>query len=59
MSKKIGFACGCFDLIHPGHVLMLQDCKRVCDYLIVAVQSDPTINRNNKNNSRRRNDRRN
>ena len=49
MSKKIGFACGCFDLIHPGHILMLQDCKSVCDYLIVAVQSDPTINRNNKN----------
>ncbi len=31
--------------MHPGHIVMLEDCKTVCDYLIVGVQSDPTINR--------------
>ena len=48
-NKTIGFTCSAFDLIHPGHILMLKDCKNVCNYLIVGLQSDPTINR--KNNS--------
>ena len=43
--KKIGVTFSTFDLLHPGHILMLEDCKRVCDYLIVGVQSDPTIDR--------------
>lgn len=37
MSKKTGFACGVFDLFHPGHVIMLKECKANCDYLIVAL----------------------
>ena len=51
MNKKgkVGFTAGSFDLLHAGHVLMLEDCKRVCDWLIVAVQSDPTIDRSSKN----------
>jgi len=32
-----GFACGVFDLYHPGHVLMLRDCKEHCDHLTVAL----------------------
>ena len=36
---KTGFACGVFDLFHAGHVLMLQECKAHCDYLVVAVNS--------------------
>ena len=32
-----GFACGVFDLFHPGHVWMLRDCKRHCDHLTVAI----------------------
>ena len=45
--KKIGITFSTFDLLHPGHILMLEDCKRVCDYLIVGIQSDPTIDRKN------------
>ena len=43
--KKIGVTFSTFDLLHPGHILMLQDCKNVCDHLIAGVQSDPTIDR--------------
>ena len=37
MKKVVGFTSGYFDIMHPGHVLMLKECKRYCDYLIVAV----------------------
>lgn len=43
--RKIGFTCSTFDLMHPGHIIMLEDSKRQCEYLVVAVQSDPTIDR--------------
>ena len=46
---KIGFTASSFDLLHPGHVLMLEECKKNCDYLIVALLSDPTKDRPNKN----------
>ena len=49
MSKKIGFTCSCFDLLHAGHILMLKDSKDQCDYLIVGLQTDPTIDRPEKN----------
>ena len=45
----IGFTCGAFDLMHAGHMVMLKDAKSVCDKLIVAVQSDPSIDRPFKN----------
>ena len=45
MGKPVGFTCSTFDLLHAGHILMLAECKQVCDYLIVGVQSDPTIDR--------------
>ena len=47
--KKIGITFSTFDLLHPGHILMLKDCKNVCNYLIVGVQSDPTIDRKDAN----------
>ena len=49
MSNKIGFTCSCFDLFHAGHIMMLKEAKSVCDYLIVGLQSDPTIDRPEKN----------
>lgn len=42
---KIGFQCSSFDLFHAGHVTMLKMEKQLCDYLIVALQVDPTIDR--------------
>ena len=49
MPCRIGFTCGSFDLLHAGHVLMLEEAKKQCDHLIVAVQTDPTIDRPHKN----------
>ena len=46
---KIGITFGAFDLLHAGHCLMLQDAKTVCDYLIVGLHTDPTIDRPQKN----------
>ena len=46
---KVGFTCSTFDLLHAGHVMMLREAKTVCDYLIVGLQTDPTIDRNEKN----------
>ena len=47
--RKVGFTCSCFDLFHAGHIMMLKEAKSVCDYLIVALQTDPTIDRPEKN----------
>ena len=43
--KVVGFTCSCFDLLHAGHILMLKDAKKQCDYLVVGLQTDPTIDR--------------
>ena len=45
----IGFTCGAFDLLHAGHIVMLKEAKSNCDYLIVGLQTDPTIDRKEKN----------
>jgi len=44
-----GFTCSAFDLLHAGHVEMLRECKQYCDYLIVGLQTDPSIDRPEKN----------
>jgi glycerol-3-phosphate cytidylyltransferase len=49
MPCKVGFTCGSFDLLHAGHVLMLEEARRECDHLIVGVQVDPTLDRPEKN----------
>jgi len=49
MKSKVGITFGCFDLLHAGHCLMLQEAKAQCDYLIVGLQTDPTIDRPSKN----------
>ena len=47
---KVGITFGSFDLFHSGHVSMLEEAKTVCDYLIVGLQTDPTIDRPEKKN---------
>ena len=49
MGTMIGFTCGAFDLLHAGHIVMLEEAKSNCDYLIVGLQTDPSIDRENKN----------
>jgi glycerol-3-phosphate cytidylyltransferase len=42
---KVGITFSTFDLFHAGHVAMLSESKNHCDYLIAALQTDPTIDR--------------
>lgn len=46
---KVGFTCSAFDLLHAGHVQMLREAKNQCDYLLVGLHIDPSIDRKNKN----------
>lgn len=48
-SKKVGITFSTFDLFHAGHVKMLEEAKTVCDFLIVGLQLDPSIDRTEKN----------
>ena len=49
MENKTGFVAGSFDILHPGYVMMLQECKDKCDYLIVGLHENPSWERDNKN----------
>ena len=46
---KIGFTCSTFDLLHSGHIAMLREAKEQCDYLICGLQTNPNIDRAEKN----------
>lgn len=46
---RIGFTCSAFDLLHAGHVQMLREAKQQCDYLICGLQTDPSVDRPQKN----------
>ena len=48
-KKIIGFTASTFDLLHAGHVAMLREAKTQCDYLIVGLQVDPSVDRPEKN----------
>ena len=43
LGKKIGFTNGCFDLIHPGHIALLETSKTHCDILVVGLNSDRSV----------------
>jgi glycerol-3-phosphate cytidylyltransferase len=45
----IGITASCFDLLHAGHIAMLREAKKNCDYLICCLQADPTLDRPEKN----------
>jgi glycerol-3-phosphate cytidylyltransferase len=45
----IGITFSAFDLLHAGHVAMLRESKQRCNYLIVGLHADPSLERKNKN----------
>jgi len=50
MSRlNIGFVCGTFDLLHAGHVILLETIRKQCDYLKVGLQTNPHLDRPEKN----------
>jgi glycerol-3-phosphate cytidylyltransferase len=49
INLSVGFTCSAFDLLHAGHVQMLREAKEHCDYLIVGLQIDPSLDRPEKN----------
>ena len=44
-GKRIGFTNGCFDILHHGHVALLEAAARECDLLVVGVNSDASVTR--------------
>ena len=46
---KTGFTASTFDLLHAGHIVMLQEAKTICDHLIVGLHVDPSTEREYKN----------
>lgn len=49
VELKIGITFSAFDLLHAGHIKMLEEAKSQCDFLICGLQTDPTIDRPEKN----------
>ncbi len=49
-EKRVGITFSTFDLLHAGHIAMLSEAKKHCDYLIAALQTDPTIDRGDTKN---------
>jgi glycerol-3-phosphate cytidylyltransferase len=45
---KTGVIAGNFDIIHPGYIHMFTECKKRCDYFVVALHRDPSIERPEK-----------
>ena len=48
-TDRIGITFSSFDLLHAGHIKMLEEARSKCDYLIVGLQTDPTLDRPDKN----------
>ena len=49
IHNTVGITCSTFDLLHAGHIQMLREAKDQCDYLICALQIDPSVDRPDKN----------
>jgi len=48
VKPKVGFIAGAFDVIHPGYIQMFQFMRKNCDYLIVGLHKDPSLERDTK-----------
>ena len=48
MSLKVGVIAGNFDVIHPGYLYLFDECKRNCDFLLLLLHEDPSIERPEK-----------
>ncbi len=50
MKKKqiIGVIAGAFDVIHPGYIYLFNECKQHCDYFLLLLHEDPSIERSEK-----------
>ena len=46
---RVGIVVGAWDLLHAGHIHLLKQCKKRCDYLIVGLHADPSVERTHKN----------
>jgi D-beta-D-heptose 7-phosphate kinase / D-beta-D-heptose 1-phosphate adenosyltransferase len=44
-GRTIAFANGCFDLLHAGHVTLLQRARALADVLVVGLNSDASVTR--------------
>lgn len=45
-GKRVVFTNGCFDLLHPGHIRLLEECRALGDVLIVAINTDASVRKN-------------
>ena len=45
-GERVVFTNGCFDLLHPGHIRLLEECRSLGDALIVAINTDASVRRN-------------
>ena len=43
-----GITAGAFDVMHPGYIKMFKEAREYCDYLLVALHDDPTVERSKK-----------
>ena len=46
---KIGFTNGCYDILHLGHIRLLNFCKSKCDYLVVGIDNDKMVKKSKGN----------
>jgi D-beta-D-heptose 7-phosphate kinase/D-beta-D-heptose 1-phosphate adenosyltransferase len=45
LGQRVGFTNGCFDLLHPGHISLLTQARKLCDRLVVGLNSDASVRR--------------
>jgi len=47
-NQIIGIIAGAFDVIHPGYIYLFNECKQHCDYFLLLLHEDPSIERSEK-----------